>query len=106
MRTLITGASGFIGAALSGGLLERGHEVFALVRRPGSEPPGTRAVSADLGDASGLAAALTSARPQCVIHLAAEIASQRSEQLVREVNVAGTERLLGACRGLAGEGPA
>ncbi len=105
MRTLITGASGFIGGALSRGLLERGHEVFALVRRPGSEPPGTHALSADLGDSSALDAALASARPQCVVHLAAEIASQRSEQLVREVNVAGTERLLAACRGLAGEDP-
>jgi nucleoside-diphosphate-sugar epimerase len=37
-----------------------------------------------------------------VIHLAAEIASQRSERKLREVNVAGTRRLIDACLALAG----
>ena len=35
-----------------------------------------------------------------MVHLAAEIASQRDAKKVREVNVAGTERLLDACRAL------
>ena len=44
--------------------------------------------------------------PDCVIHLAAEIASQRDEDKVREVNVEGTRRLLAACVALAGAEPA
>jgi nucleoside-diphosphate-sugar epimerase len=106
MRVLVTGASGFIGGVLCEKLVHGGHEVLALVRRPGSEPEGTRAVAGDLGDGPRLAEALASERPDCVVHLAAEIASQRSERKLREVNVAGTQRLLDACLALAGPGSA
>jgi nucleoside-diphosphate-sugar epimerase len=106
MRALVTGASGFIGRVLCAQLLERGHEVSALVRREGSEPPGAVAVSADLRDSSGLAEAIAAARPECVFHLAAEIASQRDARKVREVNVEGTTRLVQACLALAGSDPA
>ncbi len=105
MRILVTGASGFIGQTLCGQLKERGHELSALVRRAGSEPPGTRAIVADLTDEGGLNGALKEEEPECVVHLAAEIASQRSERKVREVNVQGTARLLEACRALAGADP-
>ena len=37
-----------------------------------------------------------SARPEVVVHLAAEIASQRSRERIEEVNVEGTRRLLEA----------
>ena len=40
MRMLITGASGFIGGVLCRQLLERGHEVTALVRRAGVRAAG------------------------------------------------------------------
>jgi nucleoside-diphosphate-sugar epimerase len=106
MRVLVTGASGFIGRVLSRRLLDGGHEVTGLVRRAGSEPAGVRGVLGDLGDSARLAAILAQERPDCVIHLAAEIASQRSERKVREVNVAGTERLLDACLALSGGEPA
>lgn len=102
MRILVTGASGFIGRTLCAQLLARGHEVGALVRRSGSQPPGTRALAGDLGDGSRLEQTLAGARPECVVHLAAEIASQRSERKLWEVNVAGTARLLDACTALAG----
>jgi nucleoside-diphosphate-sugar epimerase len=102
MRTLVTGASGFIGGVVCRRLLEQGHEVFALVRRAGSQPPGTRALLADLGDSEALTGVLADARPDRVIHLAAEIASQRDEGKVREVNVEGTRRLLAACIALVG----
>src|SRR5437899_477772 len=102
MRTLVTGASGFIGQALCAQLLKQGHEVGALVRRPGSEPPGTRALAGDLSDGPGLVQTLAAERPDCVIHLAAEIASQRSERKIREVNEQGTARLLDACLGVVG----
>jgi nucleoside-diphosphate-sugar epimerase len=102
MRIMVTGASGFIGQRLCAQLAERGHELSALVRRAGSEPRGTRGVVADLTDEGRLKEALKEEEPECVVHLAAEIASQRSERKVREVNVEGTERLLEGCRALAG----
>jgi nucleoside-diphosphate-sugar epimerase len=106
MRMLVTGASGFIGHALCSQLLDRGDEVAALVRRPGSEPAGTRAVGGELSDAQGLRDALAGERPDCVVHLAAEIASQRSGRKIHEVNVGGVERLLDACLAVAGAEPA
>jgi nucleoside-diphosphate-sugar epimerase len=97
VEVLVTGASGFVGHAVCKELLARGHRVAALVRRPGSEPAGTVAVRGDLADAESLAAALSATQPDCVVHLAAEIASQRSAERIDEVNVRGTERLLAAC---------
>lgn len=101
MRVLVTGASGFVGAAACRELLERGAEVHALVRRPGSEPEGTKPVAGDLTDAQTRHAAVASVAPGAVLHLAAEIASQRSEDRIREVNVEGTRRLVEACRAAA-----
>ena len=105
MHILVTGASGFIGEILCARLLQGGHEVSALVRRPGSEPPGTRALAGDLSDGAKLTGLLAAEQPECVVHLAAEIASQRSEGKIMEVNVEGTRRLLDACLSLAGGGP-
>ncbi|MFZ1154623.1 MAG: NAD-dependent epimerase/dehydratase family protein [Solirubrobacteraceae bacterium] len=102
MRIFLTGASGFIGQTLCPRLLERGHEISALVRRAGSEPAGTDPVAGDLSDGARLTDAVASIRPDCVIHLAAEIASQRDSRRVRAVNVDGTARLLDACLAVAG----
>ena len=105
MRVLVTGASGFIGRALCTRLLASGHDVAGLIRREGSQPAGTRPLAGDLSDPERLRELLLAERPECVVHLAAEIASQRSERKVREVNVAGTQRLLDACTALAREDP-
>jgi nucleoside-diphosphate-sugar epimerase len=72
--------------------------VVALVRRPGSEPAGTTAVAGDLTDGDALAAAVAGAAPDAVLHLAAEIASQRDAARIRAVNVDGTRRVVDACR--------
>jgi nucleoside-diphosphate-sugar epimerase len=99
VRVLVTGASGFVGHAVCGELRSREHDVAALVRRPGSEPEGTDAVDGDLTDADRPAAALAAAGPHCVIHLAAEIATQRDRSRIEAVNIDGTRRLLDACAG-------
>jgi nucleoside-diphosphate-sugar epimerase len=105
MRVFVTGASGFIGGVLCAQLIGRGHEVDALVRRPGSEPPGTRAIAGDLGDDLRLHEALAESMPDCVIHLAAEIASQRSRAKLDAVNVKGTESLISATLIASGPNP-
>jgi nucleoside-diphosphate-sugar epimerase len=97
MKALVTGASGFLGGAVCSELSARGHEPVALVRRPGSGPSGTTAVRGDLADAESLKSAVESTHPDCVIHLAAEIASQRDASKIAEANVEGTRRLLDAC---------
>jgi nucleoside-diphosphate-sugar epimerase len=102
VRVLVTGASGFVGEVVCRQLQERGHAVSALVRRPGSEPAGTTAVAGDLTDGERLREAVAAAAPDAVVHLAAEIATQRDEQRIREVNVEGTRRLVEACRAAGG----
>src|SRR3954452_4354278 len=97
VQALVSGARGFLGHAVCAELRERDHEVAALVRRPGSEPRGSSAVQGDLVDAAALARLVEDIRPDCVIPLAAEIASQRDASKIAEVNVEGSRRLLAAC---------
>jgi len=94
---LVTGASGFLGRAVCAELLARGRPVTALVRTPGSQPAGTAAVVGDLTDAASIRAALRSTAPDYVIHLAAEIGTQRNSRKIDEVNVRGMRRLVDGC---------
>jgi nucleoside-diphosphate-sugar epimerase len=98
VRAFVTGASGFLGHAVCAELRARDHAVTALVRRPGSEPAGTTAANGDLSDGTVLQHLLANSAPDCVIHLAAEIATQRDPSKIEEVNVNGTRRLLEACK--------
>ena len=102
VRALVTGASGFLGHAVSAELRARDHEVLALVRRPGSEPEGTQAVAGDMRDGARLRTVIEEVVPDFVFHLAAEIATQRDARKIDEVNVEGTRRLLGACEAITG----
>jgi nucleoside-diphosphate-sugar epimerase len=98
MRVLVTGASGFLGGFACAELRARSHAVTALVRRPGTAPAGCEEVHADLaGEPAPLAEAVAAARPDCVLHLAAEIATQRDLARIAAVNVVGTAHLLEAC---------
>jgi len=94
---LVTGASGFLGRAVCAELLARGHSVAALMRTPRWQPPGTDAVVGDLTDTASIRAAVRSAAPDCVVHLAAEIGTQRDSRKIDEVNVRGVRRLVDAC---------
>ena len=58
MRVAVTGATGFIGAALAEALTDEGHDVTALTRHPDDYAGAGNAVYADIGDAESLHKAL------------------------------------------------
>ena len=96
-RSLVTGAAGFIGAALARRLVARGDAV-TLLSGPGSDPwrlEQLREVAdvseIDLRDADAVARAVQAARPELVFHLAAHGAYSWQRSLARmiETNVAG-----------------
>jgi nucleoside-diphosphate-sugar epimerase len=101
MRSLVTGASGHLGAALVRTLLERGHEVSALVP-PGSElrqlaplASRVRIIFGDLSDLHSSADEIIDAAPQVVYHLAwfGVTAEHRNDPNQVTINVAGTMAL-------------
>jgi nucleoside-diphosphate-sugar epimerase len=96
VTVLVTGASGFLGGAVCAELVARGQAVDALCRRPGSAPTGTRAIPGDLTDAATLTRAVAESAPEAIVHLAAEIATQRDADRIQDVNVEGTRRLIDA----------
>ena len=108
-RALITGITGQDGSYLAEFLLERGYEVFGLVRRV-SHANDERIVqlrgrvtllSADLLDEASLVRALQAARPREVYNLAAQSFVQTSfcePTLTGEVTALGVTRLLEAVR--------
>ena len=76
-RILVTGAGGFVGAAVADLAARNGHDVTALVRNPSSPRAAALAghcaiAVADLSDRDAIRAVLSKARPDCVIHSAWE----------------------------------
>ena len=104
MRTLITGAGGFVGANLAHRMIASGHDVHVLLR-PGSVPwrldgAAVQRHHADLRDAAATTAAVDAAKPQWVFHCAAYggYSWQTDAVQIRATNVDGTANLLDACR--------
>lgn len=96
MLAWVTGATGFVGAALVERLLARGDRVVALVR-PASRhraPAGAEIAESVLPDVSGLARA---PRPDVVFHCAASIEGTEADG--RVIHVEGTLRLAALARG-------
>jgi UDP-glucose 4-epimerase len=109
VRTLVTGAAGFIGSTLVDRLLADGHSVIGVddlssgnsVNIVGAERHGTyEFAKADIVDAD-LIGLLADTKPEVVFHLAAQISVSRSvddAQFDSSVNVVGTVRLAEAAR--------
>ena len=102
---LVTGASGLLGGWLVRRLLAEGAEVVALVRDgvPGAmlEGQSVRIVRGDVEDGACLERVLNEHNVETVFHLAAQTivgTANRNPASTFETNVAGTWRLLEACR--------
>src|SRR5215472_7516908 len=93
-RILVTGAGGFIGAALCPALAARGHAVAAGLRRGGAAPPRARPlVLGDIGAATDWAPPL--AGVDVVIHLAQRAhAGPDPAALAGELGASGARRLV------------
>lgn len=101
MKALVTGATGFVGAAVVRALLQTGVEV-RVITRPGSDPTNLRSlnidtVPGDLRDQASLRRALTGCRH--LYHVAAHYALwAKDPSIFYDINVVGTRNLLEAAR--------
>lgn len=98
MKTLITGATGFIGRHLAKTLHDRGREIKCLVRKTSRvnflEQLGVELVHGDLNDTISLKTALKDV--DTIYHAAGEVFAAQEENYYN-VNVAGLKNLLQAC---------
>lgn len=100
MRVLVTGAFGFVGAAVVPRLIAAGHDVVALTRGESAAAPqrgDPRVVHGDVLDPDGMAKAV--AGVDGVVHLAALTRLRESfefPELYRAVNADGTRHLVDA----------
>jgi dihydroflavonol-4-reductase len=103
VKVFVTGGTGFIGGEVVRQLRERGDDVVCLVRNPAKGKAvadlGCELTAGDLGDAAAIRAGMEGC--DAVIHAAAvyEVGIPKSERAaMREANVGGTERVLGAAK--------
>jgi len=111
-NVFITGISGFVGSHLAKHLLNKGANVFGLVKRraDGAIPQNlkylgiekeTRLLEGDVRDVSSIASALDISKPDIIFHFAAQSFIPRSFSCpgeTMEVNCLGTSNLLEAVR--------
>lgn len=95
-RIVVTGGSGRLGRSLVAGLADRGHEVISFDRAPTDGLPDVAQVSLDLTDAAATVHALTEARADAVIHLAAiAVPFSAPEDVILRTNAALAMSVLG-----------
>jgi uncharacterized protein YbjT (DUF2867 family) len=98
VKVLVTGATGFVGPAVANAIVDAGHEVRVLERKPGSwRKAGIRcqeAVDGDMADPESLRRAV--AGQDVVVHLVA-IRQGKPEQFER-IMVEGTRSLIAAAK--------
>jgi nucleoside-diphosphate-sugar epimerase len=96
MRIALTGATGFSGPIILQRLLEQGHEVSALARKPEAlSGQDLRVVKGDLLDVSALSELVKGA--DCVLHVAAATAAPSRRSFFNS-NLEGTRKLYFAAR--------
>jgi CDP-paratose 2-epimerase len=114
MRIFITGGAGFIGCNLALHHLSRGNHVFVYdnLSRPRTQynlewlqtQGDVHFIEGDVRDAGAVHQAMAQARPDLVVHLAAQVAVTTSVKHPREdfeINALGTFNVLEAARGLS-----
>lgn len=97
MRYFVTGATGFVGGALAGRLLQAGHDVVALVRSPHKatslQSAGARLVEGDIRDKDSMRIPMSGA--DGVFHVAGWYkVGVRDRSMGEAVNVLGTKNVL------------
>lgn len=102
MQVALIGGTGLIGAASAEALLAAGHSVTLVSRHPPASTGAARWLAGDIGDPAAIRAALATARPDAVLHLAAylQFACEQNPAEAVRVNVDGTLNVLEACRAL------
>jgi GDP-4-dehydro-6-deoxy-D-mannose reductase len=101
MRILVTGASGFAGPVVARTLIDRGHTVHGLARRPPARATAMTFHPGDVRDAAALGRLLAEIAPDGIIHLAAlaePAAAEADPAEAYAVNLGGTLALLRAAR--------
>jgi len=104
-RIVITGATGFIGANLTGRLLKDGHQVNVLIRKDSDLwrlkqiLPEIHLHEVEFGNQEGLGSVINKIRPEWVFHLAAHGAYswQNEPEPILQTNIIGTANLVAAC---------
>lgn len=101
MSILITGAAGFIGAALLRRLaaIPGGEPVIGLDRRALADCPAQAGFHlGDIRDGAALRGLFQQVRPRVVVHLASVVAAGGDAALDYAIDVGGTENVLQACQ--------
>jgi len=100
MRILVTGATGFLGKALSMRLLSAGHEVTTLGRNASIlaqlEAKGARSIQVDLADENMIRAACQN--QETVFHCGALSSPWGKFQAFHQSNVTGTRNVIRGCK--------
>jgi CDP-glucose 4,6-dehydratase len=107
VTVVVTGASGFIGGALTRSLLGLSHRVVTLCRDGEVDVPGRDVVRGELEDLRACERLINEHQPCAVFHLAAQAMVQRAQRdpwATMESNVRGTYNLLEAFRRHAPQG--